>query len=116
MIYEHTDNDSNRQLRQTTAPMMFMNDADAEMTTNNITAQYYETESERILTFERSGTTAAIAQNIDGYAMVMVRPTPEGEELERYYGFDMALDHASELLDVSVNELPVPKSAMDMGM
>jgi hypothetical protein len=96
--------------------MTVMTSTDAEMTANNITAQYYETESERILTFEREGTTAAIAQNIDGYAMVKVRPTPEGDELERYYGFDMALDHAAELLDVAVNELPVPEKAMDMGM
>lgn len=91
--------------------------SDAEETTaNGITAQYYETETERVLTFERDGRTAAIAQNRDGYAMVKVRPTPEDDELERYYGFDMALDHAAELLDVSVNDLPVPEGAMDMGM
>lgn len=93
-----------------------MDDADSEITANDITAQYYETESERVLTFERDGRTAAIAQNIDGYAMVKVRPTPEGDELERYYGFDKALDHAAELLDVSVNDLPVPEGAMDMGI
>jgi hypothetical protein len=96
--------------------MMVMTSTDAEITANNITAQYYETESERILMFEREGTTAAIAQNIDGYAMVKVRPTSEGDELERYYGFDMALDHVAELLDVSVHDLPVPEQAMDMGM
>jgi hypothetical protein len=107
---------SNRQLRQTTILMTFMSDADAEITDDGITAQYYETESERVLMFERDGTTAAIAQNIDGYAMVKVRPTPEGDELERYYGFDMALDHAAELLGVAVNELPVPEKATDMGM
>ena len=93
-----------------------MTNTDAEITANNITAQYYETESERVLTFELDGTTAAIAQNVDGYAMVKVRPTPEGDELERYYGFDMALDHAAELLDVSVNDLPVPEQAKDMGI
>jgi hypothetical protein len=93
-----------------------IDNADEEMTANDITARYYETETERVLTFERDGTTAAIAQNIDGYAMVKVRPTAEGDELERYYGFDMALDHAAELLDVSVHELPVPEQASDMGM
>lgn len=96
--------------------MTFMNDADERATNDGITAQYFETETERVLTFECDGTTAAIVQNVDGYAMVKVRSTPEGDELERYYGFDMALDHAAELLDVSVNELPVPEGAMDMGM
>ena len=81
-----------------------------------ITATYTETETERILEFDREGETAAIAQNVDGYAMLKVRPTPDGDELERYYGFDMALDHAAELLGVSPNALPVPEPAEDMGM
>jgi len=40
--------------------------------------------------------------------MLKVRPGPTGDELERYYGFDMALDHAAELLGVAVADLPVP--------
>jgi hypothetical protein len=48
--------------------------------------------------------------------MLKVRPTADGDELERYYGFDMALDHVAELLGVGVNDLPVPESARDMGM
>jgi hypothetical protein len=48
--------------------------------------------------------------------MLKVRPTADGEELERYYGFDMALDHAAELLGVAPGELPVPAAAEDMGM
>lgn len=90
--------------------------SEVEITVDDITARYYETESERVLSFERKGTTAAIAQNTDGYAMVTVRRSPMGEELERYYGFDMALDHAAERLDVSMNELPIPENATDMGM
>jgi hypothetical protein len=82
----------------------------------DITARYDETERERRLLFERDGTTAAIAQNREGYGMLKVRPTADGEELERYYGFDMALDHAAELLGVSPNRLPVPDAASDMGM
>jgi hypothetical protein len=81
-----------------------------------ITARYYLTDEERVLTFERDGRTAAVAQNVDGYAMLKVRPTAEGDELERYYGFDMALDHAAELLGVSPSKLPVPEPAADMGM
>ncbi len=83
---------------------------------NGITASYTETETERVLSFDREGTTAAIAQNREGYAMLKVRPTADGDELERYYGFDMALDHVGELLAVAAHELPVPAAGEDMGM
>ncbi|WP_135661686.1 DUF7111 family protein [Halorhabdus rudnickae] len=85
-------------------------------TDEGITARYDETESERVLAFEGSGSSAAIAQNREGYAMLKVRPSPDGDELERYYGFDMALDHAAELLGVDPGTLPVPEGAKDMGM
>jgi hypothetical protein len=81
-----------------------------------ITAEYEETDTERLLTFRREGQTAAVAQNLEGYAMLKVRPSASGDELERYYGFDMALDHAAELLGVSKHDLPVPEAAADMGM
>ena len=81
-----------------------------------VTARYYETEAERVLEFSATSGTAAVAQNAEGYAMLKVRPTPDGDELERYYGFDMALDHAAELLGVSPSDLPVPAAAEDMGM
>ncbi|WP_336136852.1 DUF7111 family protein [Natronomonas amylolytica] len=83
---------------------------------DGISARYRETDEERLLEFEADGRTAAIAQNIEGYAMLKVRPTADGDELERYYGFDMALDHAAELLGVSPNDLPIPEDAEDMGM
>jgi hypothetical protein len=83
---------------------------------DGITARYEETDTERVLSFDRDGHTAAIAQNIEGYAMLKVRPTADGDELERYYGFDMALDHAAELLGVSPHDLPVPENAEDLGM
>jgi hypothetical protein len=91
-----------------------MNETVAEA--GGITARYRETDEERLLEFDREGRTAAIAQNVEGYAMLKVRPTADGDELERYYGFDMALDHVAELLGVGVNDLPVPESARDMGM
>ena len=81
-----------------------------------VTAEYYETDTERVLAFDRDGRTAAIAQNREGYAMLKVRPTADGDELERYYGFDMALDHAGELLGLDPHDLPVPDEAADMGM
>ena len=83
---------------------------------NGVTARYYETDTERVLTFERDGRTAAIAQNLEGYAMLKVRTAAEGDELERYYGFDMALDHAAERLGAAPHDLPVPTDAEDMGM
>ena len=97
-------------------------DADGRIAENaGIRARYAETETERLLTFEATSEsaadgTAAIAQNREGYAMVKVRPTADGDELERYYGFDMALDHVAELLGVRAHELPVPPAAEDMGM
>ncbi|WP_137286741.1 DUF7111 family protein [Halorussus salinisoli] len=87
-----------------------------EDTDEGITARYYETDDERVLEFESGRATAAIAQNVEGYAMLKVRPSADGDELERYYGFDMALDHAAELLGASPHDLPVPDDAEDMGM
>ena len=81
---------------------------------NGVTATYYESETERVLTFRTGDRQVAVAQNTDGYAMVKVRD--ERGERERYYGFDMALDHAGELLGVSPHDLPVPEAAADMGM
>jgi len=93
-----------------------MTDAETSATDSGITATYTETESERILSFDGDGRTAAIAQNREGYAMLKVRPTADGDELERYYGFDMALDHAAEVLGVDPAEIPIPDAAADMGM
>jgi len=81
-----------------------------------ITGRYEETDAERVLTFTADGRTATVAQNLEGYAMLKVRTGPDGDELERYYGFDMALDHAAERLSVAVHELPIPAPADDMGM
>lgn len=81
-----------------------------------VNAAYRETETERVLVFDHEGREAVIAQNIDGYAMLKVRDGIDSDELERYYGFDMALDHAGELLGVSPHDLPVPEEASDMGM
>ncbi|MFC7226478.1 hypothetical protein N0B31_03610 [Salinirubellus salinus] len=96
-----------------------MSESDEAETTaaaDGITARYRETAEERLLEFDRDGRTAAVAQNLEGYAMLKVRPTADDDELERYYGFDMALDHAAELLGVGVTDLPIPEAARDMGM
>jgi len=91
-----------------------MTDVTAE--SGDVTATYRETETERLLIFERDGRSSAVAQNVEGYAMLKVRSGPDGDELERYYGFDMALDHAAELLGVSQYDLPIPEPAEDLGM
>lgn len=82
----------------------------------DVLATYDTTPTERRLVFERGDRRAAVVQNIEGYAMVKVRPEVDGEDLERYYGFDMALDHAAELLGVTPADLPIPEAASDMGM
>ncbi|WP_247728285.1 DUF7111 family protein [Halovivax limisalsi] len=97
------------------------NGGDADRTTaraDGVVATYRETSDERLLEFDVDGTgdTAAIAQNVDGYAMLAVRTAPDGAELERYYGLEMALDHVAERLGVSPGALPVPDAAEDMGM
>jgi hypothetical protein len=89
---------------------------DTRLERDGVTARYEETDAERRLTFERDGRTATVAQNRAGYAMLKVRRTPDGDELERYYGFDIALDHAAELVGARVDDLPVPEAADDMGM
>jgi hypothetical protein len=91
-------------------------DATATAEAAGVTASYAETDAERLLTFSADGRTATVAQNREGYAMLKVRTGPDGDELERYYGFDMALDHAAELVGVAAHDLPVPKPAADMGM
>jgi hypothetical protein len=86
------------------------------VTDGAVTAEYRESDTERLLVFTRDGREAVVAQNIEGYAMLKVRDGVDGDERERYYGFDMALDHAGELLGVAPNDLPVPEAAADMGM
>lgn len=93
-----------------------MADTETQVAAGDITTTYCETDSERQLTVERDGQVTTIAQNIDGYAMLKVRTGPDGDELERYYGFDIALDHVAERLGVSVHDIPVPEAADDMGM
>ena len=82
---------------------------------DGITATYRETETERLLVVRADGAEATVAQNIDGYAMLAVRDG-DGAERERYYGFDMALDHAAELLSIAPHDIPIPDPASDMGM
>jgi CO/xanthine dehydrogenase Mo-binding subunit len=89
--------------------------SEARVERNGITARYVTTGRERRLEFDRSGLTVTLAQNRDGYGMLKVRAADD-TELERYYGFEMALDHAAEVLGVDPETIPVPEPASDMGM
>jgi hypothetical protein len=82
---------------------------------DGITATYRETETERQLVVRAGDSEATVAQNIEGYAMLAVRDSANTER-ERYYGFDMALDHVAELLGIAVHDIPVPDAAEDLGM
>lgn len=82
----------------------------------SVAVEYEETPDERLLTFERDGRTAVVVQSRDGYAMLAVRPRVDGPELERYYGFEMALNHVADRLGVPLGRLSIPDEAADMGM
>lgn len=90
-------------------------DDESSGASGDVTATYSETETERVLTIAAGDARAEIAQNRDGYAMLKVRDA-DGEERERYYGFDMAMDHAAELVGTKPSAVPVPDEAADMGM
>ena len=85
-----------------------------EDTETNVQAQYRETEDERILEFRRNGKRLTVSVTKNGYGMLIV--ADETGERERYYGFDMAIDHAAEALGVPASSLDVPEDARDMGM
>ncbi|MFB6162366.1 MAG: hypothetical protein ABEJ86_02865 [Halococcoides sp.] len=79
-----------------------------------VEVEYEVDDEERRLVYRSGGDSVTLAQNASGYAMIAVRF--ESRERERYYGFEMALDHAAELLGVAPDALPVPDAAADMGM
>ncbi|MFB6283923.1 MAG: hypothetical protein ABEK59_08340 [Halobacteria archaeon] len=73
--------------------------------------EYQETPDHRILLF---GDGVEVSINKGGYGMLIV--SKGGEEIERYYGLEMAVDHAAELVGVSPSSIELPKKARDMGM
>lgn len=79
-----------------------------------VEAEYRETEDERVLELRRGGDRITVSVTKNGYGMLIV--ADETGELERYYGFDMALDHAAEALGVSPDKVQPPEEASDMGM
>ena len=86
------------------------------MAPDPIDGRYEESERERRVVFEYDGQRVVLAQPTSGYAMVTVRAGEREVEQERYYGFDMAIDHAAELLGVDPSRLAVPEGASDLGM
>jgi len=80
----------------------------------DVTSEYSETEDERVVELRRGGDFVTVSVTKNGYGMLIV--ADETGELERYYGFDMALDHAAERLGVAPGDIEVPEDARDMGM
>lgn len=82
----------------------------------SVTIEYQETTDERRLVITHGQESVVIAQPTSGYGMLSVRVGREGDELERYYGFEMALDHAAEHLGIPLAKIDVPAEASDLGM
>lgn len=80
----------------------------------NTEANYRETEDERVLKLRHGDRHATVSVTKNGYGMLIV--ADETGELERYYGLDMALDHAAEVLGVSPTDIELPDEAREMGM
>ncbi len=76
---------------------------------------YEERGEERVIRYRHGDRTVELATPRRGYGMVVVRTSAE-VELERYYGLDMAIDHAADVLRVARDDLPVPPEAADMGI
>lgn len=79
-----------------------------------VEAKYHETEDERVLDLSHNGRNVTVSVTKNGYGMLIV--ADETGELERYYGLDMALDHAAEVLGVVPTEIELPDEAREMGM
>lgn len=80
----------------------------------DVETDYHETEGERVLELSRDGKTVTVSVTKAGYGMLIV--ADETGELERYYGLDMALDHAAEVLGVHPTDIDLPEEAHEMGM
>lgn len=81
---------------------------------DEVEADYHETEDERVLDLRRDDRRVTVSVTKNGYGMLIV--SDETGELERYYGLDMALDHAAEVLGVHPTDFELPDEARDMGM
>lgn len=80
----------------------------------DIETDYHETDDERVLELRHGDRHVTVSVTKKGYGMLIV--ADETGELERYYGLDMALDHAAEVLSTHPTEIELPEEARDMGM
>ena len=80
----------------------------------DVETDYHETDDERVLELSRENKTVSVSVTKSGYGMLIV--ADETGELERYYGLDMALDHAAEVLGVHPTDIDLPEEAREMGM
>jgi len=79
-----------------------------------VKADYHETEDERVLELRREDKKVTVSVTKKGYGMLIM--ADETGELERYYGLDMALDHAAEVLGAHPTDIDLPDEAREMGM
>lgn len=85
------------------------------MSDRELHVEYVEGEDERVVVYELGDRQVEIATPRRGYGMLVVRRSNDGE-LERYYGLDMAVDHAAEVLGLPPSELSIPEAASDFGI
>jgi len=80
----------------------------------DVETDYHETDDERVLELSRENKAVSVSVTKSGYGMLIV--ADETGELERYYGLDMALDHAAEVLGSRTDDIDLPEEAHEMGM
>lgn len=90
--------------------------SDDERNDAAIDVEFEVTDGRRVLRLSTGDRSAVLVQDVTGYSMISVGRSVKGPELERYYGLDMAIDHAAELLDVAPSTVPIPEEARSMGM
>lgn len=76
--------------------------------------RYTESDGRRRVVWSEADRSVELSAPLQGYGMLVV--AVDGEEVERYYGLDMAVDHVAELLKVPPRDVELPEEARDMGM
>lgn len=82
----------------------------------DVQVSYCEQAGHRQLRIASDAGAIDLLQPTTGYGMIVVSTVPDGTELERYYGLDMAIDHAADYLDIPVRAIAIPDAAKSMGI
>lgn len=76
--------------------------------------RYTEADGRRRVVWTDGDRAVELSAPLKGYGMLVV--AVDGEERERYYGLEMAVDHVAELLELPPHDVELPEEAEDMGM